>query len=106
MASLLDHALISQRYFFPRQASLEGAFTVDCGAVRLACYHHRPHPGARTLVHFHGNGEVVADYLGGFLECIEQLGLNCFLGRIPWLRCIHGRAGFGADVARCRGDRR
>jgi pimeloyl-ACP methyl ester carboxylesterase len=77
--SLLDHPVISQRYFFPRQDSVPETFWVDCTAARLACYHHVIDPKARTIVHFHGNGEVVADYLDGFPELIGRMGCNCFL---------------------------
>ena len=77
--SLLDHPIISQRYFFPRSASVPQTFWVDCPGARLACYYHEIDPKARTIVHFHGNGEVVADYLGGFPELIGRMGCNCFL---------------------------
>jgi len=76
--SILDHPLISQRYFFPREEGFADPFWVAVDGDRLGCYFHRPHPGAKTLVHFHGNGEVVADYLGGFETLIERLGYNCF----------------------------
>lgn len=77
--SILDHPLISERYFFPRTERFENPFWVETGGVRLGCYFHRPHPGAKILVHFHGNGEIVADYLGDFVSVIEWLGCNCFL---------------------------
>jgi hypothetical protein len=35
----------------------------------------RPH----TLVHFHGNGEIVDDYLGDFVELIGRMGCSSFL---------------------------
>ena len=34
--------------------------------AELHCWHAPAPPGAPTLVHFHGNGEVVADYLHDF----------------------------------------
>lgn len=77
--ALLDHPLISQRYFFPRPAPVPQSFWVDCPGARLACYYHEINPKALTLVHFHGNGEVVADYLDGFPELIGGMGLNCML---------------------------
>jgi hypothetical protein len=77
--SILDHPLISQRYFFPRQSRFDDPFWVESDGIRLGCHFHRPHPGARTIVHFHGNGEVVADYLDGFVSIIDRLGYNCFL---------------------------
>lgn len=77
--SLLNHPIISQRYFFPRSAPVPRTFWVDCPGARLACYYHEIDPQARTVVHFHGNGEVVADYLEGFPEIIGRMGCNCFL---------------------------
>lgn len=77
--SILDHPLIAERYFFPRRERFADPFWVEAGAERLGCYFHRPHPGAKTLVHFHGNGEIVADYLDDFVSAIEWLGCNCFL---------------------------
>ena len=77
--SLLDHPVISQRYFFPRRVSVPETFWVDCPEARLACYYREISPQAHTVVHFHGNGEVVADYLDGFPELIGRMGCNCFL---------------------------
>jgi pimeloyl-ACP methyl ester carboxylesterase len=78
MPSILDHPLISERYFFPRQERLRGALVVSSGDVRLACYHHAPHRHARTVVFFHGNGEVVADCVELLAEPLARLGLNAF----------------------------
>lgn len=77
--ALLDHPLISQRYFFPQSVSVPQPFWVDCGDARLACVYHEVSATAKTVVHFHGNGEVVADYLDGFPELIGGMGCNCFL---------------------------
>lgn len=76
---LLDHPLISQRYFFPRPSALADAFWVNAGDARLACHFHQVDPAARTLVYFHGNGEIVDDYLGDFVELIGRMGCNTFL---------------------------
>lgn len=73
---ILDHAKVSQRYFFPRPGGLPGTFWVPCEGAQLACLYSAPHEGARTLVHFHGNGEIVADYLPDFLEALLGLGVN------------------------------
>jgi len=77
--SILDHPLIAERYFFPRPDAPDDVFEVDAGDAVLACHHHRPHPGGRTVIHFHGNGETVADYVPWFPELMEQRGLNTFL---------------------------
>lgn len=80
MRSLLDHPVISERYFFPRSDAPEQFrdFSMPDG-VRLRCYEHRPHPEGKTLVHFHGNGETVADYLHDFVGDVSALGVNVLL---------------------------
>ena len=78
-ASLLDHPLISERYFFPRTGHFSDPFWVDCGDARLACSYHEIDPQAKTLVHFHGNGEIVDDWQGDFVNLIQQMGCNCLL---------------------------
>ena len=72
-----DHRIISERYFFPRKGRPEKATYVNGPAGVLACAH-RDHGHGKTLLHFHGNGEIVADYLPDFPEMISELGLNTF----------------------------
>jgi pimeloyl-ACP methyl ester carboxylesterase len=79
MTELLNHPLISQRYFFPRRGFLSEPYMIAVDGAQLACYYHEVDPQARTLVHFHGNGEIVDDWRGGFVEAIAGAGLNCFL---------------------------
>lgn len=74
----LDHPIIAQRYFFPRRDPLPETTWVEAPAGRLACFAARPHPGARTLVHFHGNGETVSDYLPEIADAIVASGVNVF----------------------------
>lgn len=76
---ILNHPIISERYFFPRGATIPHPFWVECDEARLACAYHEIDSDARTLVHFHGNGEVVADYLNDFPELIGRMNCNCFL---------------------------
>ena len=78
-SSLLDHPVISQRYFFPRSDSPPKPFWVDCDDARLACVHHVIDDDYPTIVHFHGNGEVVSDYLDGFPELLGRMRCNCLL---------------------------
>ncbi len=75
---IFDHPLISQRYFFPRRQPLPDAVTVDVGRATLACRHLQQDPAALTVVHFHGNGEIVEDYLPDFGEALLGLGVNVF----------------------------
>lgn len=77
--TLLDHPLISQRYFFPRHDPVTAPYWIECPGADLACSYHPISPEAKTVVHFHGNGEVVADYLDGFPQLIGKMGCNCLL---------------------------
>ena len=74
--SILDHPTLSKRYFFPRREAPAEIFWIDCKEARLACAYVAPHPDALTLVHFHGNGEVVADYFPDFAADLTNLGVN------------------------------
>ncbi|WP_303721652.1 alpha/beta hydrolase [Malonomonas rubra] len=79
---LLNHHLISERYFFPRQGSLFDPFWVDCGDAQLACVYHELDPRVKTLVHFHGNGEIVDDWQGDFVTLMHQMSCNVFLAEL------------------------
>jgi len=95
MNNLLNHSLISQRYFFPRQGRLPEPFIVEVDGAQLACYYHEVDPQAKTLVHFHGNGEIVDDWLGGFVEAIGAAGCNCFLAEYRGYGSSTGEAQLG-----------
>ena len=82
MSDILNHRLISERYFFPRKGGFNDPFWVDCGDARLACSYHQIDPAAKTLIHFHGNGEIVDDWQGDFVEIILQMGCNVFLAEL------------------------
>jgi alpha-beta hydrolase superfamily lysophospholipase len=84
---LIDHPVVSDNYFFPRRLTLKDFPEKDFGrlhfiptpdGIDLTAYQYAPHPKAGTLFHFHGNGEVIADYLDGFHGEIEKIGLNSF----------------------------
>ena len=74
---IADHDIITERYFFPRRHPLPDATTVDVGGAQLACYESK-HDHDLTIVHFHGNGEVVADYLPGLPTQFHQMGADSF----------------------------
>ncbi len=76
---LLDHPVISQRYFFPKRVKYAHPFWVDADGAQLACCYFEGHPGSRTIIHFHGNGETVADYRDDFVSIIDSMGYNSFL---------------------------
>ena len=46
------------------------------GGVQLNCYLRVVDPDGCTLVHFHGNGEAVADYVPDLADAFTRLGLN------------------------------
>jgi alpha-beta hydrolase superfamily lysophospholipase len=73
---LLDHPLISERYFFPRPDAVAAPFLVSAAGVDLHCFCDRCRPGAKTFLHFHGNGEVVADYVPDYTDAIAAMGVN------------------------------
>jgi pimeloyl-ACP methyl ester carboxylesterase len=75
----LDHPLLSGRYFYPWPNSFEEPFFVEGAGFRLGCRYRHVHDAAPTIIHFHGNGESVADYLGEFEEQIAALGANLLL---------------------------
>jgi len=79
-STILDHPIVSSRYFFPRMDPIPDPYWVDAvDGSKLACYYQAVHPDAKTVVYFHGNGEVVADYLPDFPEWIARAGYNLFL---------------------------
>ncbi len=82
MTDILNHHLISERYFFPRAGNFPNPFWVDCGDAQLACSYHEIDPTAKTLIHFHGNGEIVDDWQGDFVTLIQQMGCNVFLAEL------------------------
>ena len=92
---LLNHPLISGGYFFPQLGNLVDPFWVDAGDAKLACSYHEVDPAAKTLVHFHGNGEIVDDYLGPFIEQILACGCNCLLTEYRGYGRSSGRAELG-----------
>jgi len=75
----LDHPVLSGRYFYPWPNRFEEPFFVEGNGFRLGCRYCRVHDDAPTIIHFHGNGECVADYLGEFEERITGLGANLLL---------------------------
>ena len=94
-SDLLNHPLISERYFYPRPDIFGSPFWVDCKGARLACYFHKVDEAAPTLVHFHGNGEVVGDYIGWFTEKVGEWGYNTFLAEYRGYGMSTGVPGLG-----------
>ncbi|GAB4535911.1 MAG: alpha/beta hydrolase [Haliangiales bacterium] len=96
---LLDHPLISARYFFPRSDTPQQPLAVDVGDVTLMC-RRVVHGGERyMLLCFHGNGEVVADHAHGFEARVAELGLDLFLAEYRGYGGSGGQPQLGAMLA-------
>src|SRR5690606_31538269 len=76
--ALLDHPIIAERYFFPRAESLPDPHVVRAGEIELRCHYPMANRGGPTLLHFHGNGEVVADWTHDFGPALVERGFAVF----------------------------
>ena len=79
LIDLLDHDLITERYFFPQREGLPDAFGVETGGGRLACWRSAPPSNRPVLLHFHGNGELVHHWNTEFANWAVSLGFDVFL---------------------------
>ncbi|MBT3210044.1 MAG: alpha/beta hydrolase [Bacteroidetes bacterium] len=79
MKSILNNKIISERYFFPRKDYFENPYWIDCGNANLGCKYFIKDKSAKTIIHFHGNGEIISDYFSGFVPKFHELGYNIFL---------------------------
>lgn len=77
--SILDLQAISGCYLFPQARRIPDPFMVQVKGAELACYRKIVDPSKLTLVHFHGNGEAVADYVPWLADKFSILGLNSLL---------------------------
>ena len=75
----LDHPLLTSRYFYPWGNRFDEPFFVEGDGFRLGCRFMKVSEDLPTIIHFHGNGETVSDYLGEFEEQIVHLGANLLL---------------------------
>lgn len=74
--SILDDPAISGRYLFPQDRTVHDPFMVKADGAELACYQRIVDPEAFTMIHFHGNGEAVADYVPFMADVFAEIGLN------------------------------
>ncbi len=73
MKSILNHTLISQNYFYPEYSYLENPYIIKSHGEKLACYYFSVPNAKKTIIHFHGNGEGVSDYI---YSPLRLLGCN------------------------------
>ncbi|MEM1033308.1 MAG: alpha/beta fold hydrolase [Myxococcota bacterium] len=92
--TLLDHPIIAQRYFFPRPARVEAPWVVATGGERLVGMRRGAHGGA-TVLHFHGNGEVVTDW-ADLAQALDEAGVDAFLGEYRGYGASSGRPALGS----------
>jgi pimeloyl-ACP methyl ester carboxylesterase len=103
MESLLNHPALSRLAFFPRRTAISDPFQIVCDdGVHLDCYHREVSPKAKTIVFFHGNGEIVADYVGLLPRLFEIIGCNSFLVEYRGYASSGGSPGLGHMLADCR----
>lgn len=76
--SVLDHPAISGAYFFPREAQFENTVQIEVDGASLSCLADiADDPNRLTLVHFHGNGETIADYVEmGLPMMFDRMNVN------------------------------
>ena len=74
--SILDDQAISGCYLFPQPRCVDDPFMLQVKGAELACFRRIVDLAKFTLVHFHGNGEAVADYIPWMATELSALGLN------------------------------
>jgi hypothetical protein len=74
--SILDDPAVSGRYLCPQPRQVDDPFIVKVDGAELACYRNINDPENFTIVHFHGNGEAVADYVPDMADVFTGFGLN------------------------------
>ncbi len=77
--TFLNHPILSSRYFFPWPNAFDNPFVVKGRGFQLGCRYMKISDKLPTIIHFHGNGECVADYLGDFEESVANAGANLLL---------------------------
>jgi fermentation-respiration switch protein FrsA (DUF1100 family) len=93
---ILDHPLLTVRCFYPRSNHFDAPFFVEGEGFRLGCRYLHLSDEYPTIIHFHGNGETVADYLGAFEERITGMGANLFLAEYRGYGMSDGEPGLTA----------
>ncbi|MDD2366738.1 MAG: alpha/beta hydrolase [Desulfuromonadaceae bacterium] len=93
---ILDHPTLTARYFYPWPNRFDDPFYVQGDGFRLGCHNRHISDDLPTIIHFHGNGETVADYLGDFEDRITDLGANLLLAEYRGYGMSDGEPGLAA----------
>lgn len=106
--TVLDQSQISQRLFHPRKEVFgrpgdpqRDDILIDIGdGVKIGASFHFHQPDSPSILFFHGNGEIVADYddLGKFFT---RAGLNLFVADYRGYGRSSGRPGVSAMMTDC-----
>ena len=101
ISGLLNAPEVSRIAFWPRGRSIAEPCRVACDGAELHCYYHEYSSDAGTVVFFHGNGEVVADYAETLPRIFERVGCNTFLVEYRGYGGSSGDPGLGHLLADC-----
>lgn len=96
VTSILDHSAVSGRYLFPQDRKFAAPFMVPVQGAAIACYRRIVDQYRPTLVHFHGNGEAVADYVPEMADVFASLGVNSLFVEYRHYGDSTGKAGLVA----------
>ncbi|HET6419201.1 MAG TPA: alpha/beta fold hydrolase [Geobacteraceae bacterium] len=97
--SILDHPELSARIFYPWPKRFPDPFYVEVQEARLGCRYSREFPDGLTMIHFHGNGETVADYVEEFAPRIASFGANLLLAEYRGYGMSNGEPKVAAMLA-------
>ena len=100
--SILDHPAISGHYLFPQPRYVDDPFMVEVAGAELACYRRIIDSDKFTMVHFHGNGEAVADYIPDMADIFAELGLNSLFVEYREIWWFHWPSSIGFHARRRR----
>ncbi len=92
----LNHPTLSNRYFYPWPNHFDQPFFVEGNGFQLGCRYLKISDEYPTIIHFHGNGESVADYLGNFEQRIAGLGANLLLAEFRGYGMSSGESSLAA----------
>ena len=93
---ILDHPTLTARYFYPWPNRFDDPFYVQGDGFRLGCHYRHISDDLPTIIHFHGNGETVADYLDDFEDRITGMGANLLLAEYRGYGMSDGEPGLVA----------
>jgi uncharacterized protein len=95
LKSLLNHPLITARYFFPQRAPfpLNHPLLVQGSQGTLHCWSSQIEPNDRPLlVHFHGNGELIHHWIQSWTPWIQAMGYEVLYVEYPEYGNSEGQA--------------